>query len=222
MDSVPPIERKKVILSSGIINLDSLSSQVIYDILIDKKFSVPSSIGRGSKKFDMDSNEVIDYFKVVHKISLDMYSKQFQYKLVHNFLPANYLLYKWKLIDSFRCSYCFVNNETLEHLFGECFVTRNLYYEIREFMEKLSVQIPPFNAKNIMFGLHPCRENLLSNQIILTYKMVVYYNRNELECNMFFDFKRRLKYTQKMEYIIAKQKGKIHLHLAKWRSFCRN
>ena len=67
-----------------------------------------------------------------------------------------------------------------------------------------------------MFGLHPCRENLLSNQIILTYKMVVYYNRNELECNMFFDFKRRLKFTQKMEYIIAKQKGKIHLHLAKW------
>ena len=90
---------------------------------------------------------------------------------------------------------------------------------IAEWLEKIGVCMPPLTLKTVLFGWFPIKNNLLINQVLLTFKMCVYYSRNEFNqtiCNLLSDFKRRLKYIEKIEYVLAKQKGNFTKYFEKW------
>ena len=53
--------------------------------------------------------------------TIERHLREFQFKIIHNYLPVNSKLFKYKLIPSDRCSYCFVSSETVKHIFCNCF-----------------------------------------------------------------------------------------------------
>ena len=95
----------------------------------------------------IDNDQWNSYFNLIYCTTIDRYSREIQLKIMHRYLPVNKLLFKWYLIDSARCLYCFLYKESLDHIFYECLYARNLYYEIKEWLEPYSVNMPPYTLE---------------------------------------------------------------------------
>ena len=111
-------------------------------------------IPSGQKKLGYIDN--IDWKQVylsIYKSSISVTTREFQFKLLHNYLPVNHNLLTWKLIDSNRCSLCFIEAETLEHLFCFCPTAITLFCEIKEWLSAQSIMFPSPSAAVILFGV---------------------------------------------------------------------
>ena len=123
-------------------------------------------------------------YVLIYKTSIDTYSRMFQYKIVHDILPVNYKLYKWKVKDTDRCSYCFLERETIQHLFCECSYSVTLYCNIRDWAKKFKIILPMLNPVTILYGITTWKsENDLVNHIILIYKQILFYHRDRTRNN---------------------------------------
>ena len=116
----------------------------------------------------------------IYKTTTDQFSRAFQYKLMHDILPVNYKLYKWKILDSPRCSYCFIQNETIEHLFYQCTVAITFYRQIQKWANNLfNIELPEPTPCILLYGVVPwTKENALINHIILIYKQILSIKRD--------------------------------------------
>ena len=132
-------------------------------------------------------------------------------------LPTNNILHRWKIIDSPRCSFCFIAEETIHHLFCECHHTITLYLQIKELLDKCDINLPDINVNYILIGVPPISPNYsLINHILILYKHCVYVCReNELNLNLNY-FLQIMKDTEKTERIIAKKENRDSKHLMKW------
>ena len=59
---------------------------------------------------------------------------------------VNYKLHKWKIIDSGRCAYCFLYQETINHLFNDCLVSRSFYYKVTEWVKSCGIEMPDLSS----------------------------------------------------------------------------
>ena len=55
---------------------------------------------------------------------------EFQYKILHQIIGTNKLLYKMGKTTSPNCEHCMMHFETIEHLFYNCFVVRNFWMNL--------------------------------------------------------------------------------------------
>ena len=153
----------------------------IYLILCEQSNKLPhTSVGERILQEKSGSSIVWNNVcKNIYKTTIEPHLREFQFKIIHNYLPVNSKLFKYKLITSDRCSYCFVSSETVEHLFGNCFQVKNIYFTIREWLESIGIEMPKFEQNVILYGLTPFnRNNALQNHILLLFKQFVYMCRN--------------------------------------------
>ena len=69
----------------------------------------------GEKRLEINiegKNNWKDACKVMYDSTIKPHLREFQFKLLHNYLPLNDKLYKWKISECFRCSYCFISAES--------------------------------------------------------------------------------------------------------------
>jgi hypothetical protein len=129
--------------SHKIVEFEKLISKQIYAILLQTICNVPTARLKFENVF-----EGVDWCNLcssIYKTSIDTYSREFQFKVMHNYLNVNDNLYKWKLVETRLCSFCFMEPETVTHLFCECFVIRNFYYQIVEWAKSLNVNLPNYS-----------------------------------------------------------------------------
>ena len=123
-------------------------------------------------------------YKNIYKATIEV--RVFQFKILHNVLPTNNILHRWKIIDSPRCSFCFIAEETIHHLFCECHRTITLYLQIKELLDKCDINLPDINVNYILTGVPPTSpSHSLINHILILYKYCVYMCReNEFNLNL--------------------------------------
>ena len=105
-----------IIIDGNTVNVESLNSRCINCILIKHISDSPTAKEKLESKYK-DKIEWNEICKILIKTSIYTKLREFQYKIIHNYLPVNHNLFKWKVSDSNRCSYCFNESETIEHLF---------------------------------------------------------------------------------------------------------
>ena len=123
-------ENDFIALDSFIVDIKGLTAQFFYKRCLSSKVKDPT----GKLKLEEKSKGTItwqDACNILYTTTIDTYSRQFQYRILNNYLHVNSVLFKWKVVDSMRCSYCFINNESLEHLFCECHVAVTLYMQVK-------------------------------------------------------------------------------------------
>ena len=157
----------------------------------------------------------------IYKTSIDCFSRVFQYKIIHDILPVNYRLYKWKVKDSDRCSYCFLQKETVEHLFVECTVEITFYKNVQNWAKSINIILPELNSYNVLFGITPWnKNNALANHFLLVYKQILFYHREKgSNYSLLPHFINKLNTVVHLERIIAKSKNKLTTHDKKWKQF---
>ena len=105
-----------------------------------------------------------------------------EYKIMHNILFTNEKLYKTKMIDSPLCTFCSDSNETIRHLFIECFEVEGLWNHLtRKLMCLKSIPDHDQWVVTTLFGLglpRKHKEGILIDFILNIYKAAIWKCRN--------------------------------------------
>ena len=83
-------------------------------------------------------------------------------------MPTNRLLYQMKKIASDKCDFCFLQKETLYHLFFECVKLRSLWFYVEEQCKYLCNE----TCKDVILG-YKFNENLNDKQVMIN-KIILY------------------------------------------------
>ena len=76
--------------------------------------------------------------------------------------------FKWNLNDLPRCSFYFVETESIHHMFYECFLAKNLYFRISEWLAECGIEIKELSLNIAVFGLTlPCNYSSICNLAVL-------------------------------------------------------
>ena len=85
------------------------------------------------------------------------------------------LLYKMGLVDSPRCGFCFIYNQTSIHLFYECLEVKIFWFRIQEYISEKFTDYFNLSDRDILFGIK--KRTLYKNEIneiILSAKYYIY------------------------------------------------
>ena len=110
-----------------------LTCKEIYNFMIYKLKETPTSENKIQEILNIGEILWKDVYTIARKVTVDNYSRQFDFKLCHNILYVNKILHRMQLVDSSTCSFCRTEDETIVHLFSQCRVTTNLLLEIKLF-----------------------------------------------------------------------------------------
>ena len=153
------------------------------------------------------------------QVTLDMYTRDFQYKILNRILFTNAKLSKLKLVESPLCTSCGKDKETPEHLFVFCQSSRAYWKEISSWLRKWGIDMLPdlTDQVNIMFGLFDAKSHfMLLNHIVLIAKQTIFFCRQKSIAPSLIIFLAHLKKIFKIEEYLVKEKNKLNLHLEKW------
>ena len=148
------------------------------------------------------------------KVAIDTKTREFQFKLLHHILYTNYELFRRGMDQTPLCSFCNMDNETLDHLFYSCRFTETFWNDFhRCFKEPLSLVIR-LCLNDILFG----RENSsdILNHLLLLAKRHIYAMKMRKNTPTFAVFLLRVKFNYHLEYEIAARKDKLERHCSKW------
>ena len=68
-----------------------------------------------------------DIYLLPRKVTIDTKLRIFQYKLLNNILYLNKHLFMFRKKDTKHCSFCKLQDETINHLFVKCNYSKNLW-----------------------------------------------------------------------------------------------
>lgn len=101
-----------------------------------------------------------------------------QFQILHRIIPTNDFLHKIKVKESPACSFCKSANETIEHLFADCYCVKEIWESCEEWLlRKFEMQVT-FDKNLILFGKY--KERILykvHNLLILITKQYIFASR---------------------------------------------
>ena len=134
-------------------------SKGVYADFKSKVSTTATAHQRYTDFFSEHSLEWKEIYSLPFKVALDTKSREFQYKILHRFLPTNILLKKMGKVDSSECSFCGTVDESLEHHFVSCPIIATLWNNLICWCRGINIQIDSLCALDILFGLWKRKDN---------------------------------------------------------------
>ena len=106
-----------IVRNSQIGSLNKVSSKEIYLILVDTNTVKPTAQDYLEKFFDSSEFNWEKIYFLICNITLDTKVRVLQYKVLHNILYVNKMLFKFGKVISPRCSFCKLHDKTIMYLF---------------------------------------------------------------------------------------------------------
>ena len=118
------------------------------------------------------------YF-LICKLSIDTNLRVFQYKILNNILYLNEQLFIFNKKETKLCSYCRLQDETINHIFVECKFAIKLWCDLRHYCQ-CSFDIPILNPQSATFDFFEMDPDfvIILNQMLLLYKYYIYLSRD--------------------------------------------
>ena len=88
--------------------------------------------------------------------------------------------------DTNPCSFCKLQDETINHLFVECNYSRNLWRDLKTYCQP-SFSLPllcPQSVTFSFFDIDPHSSLLLNHILLLLYKYYIYYSRDSAKLSL--------------------------------------
>ena len=134
-------------------------------------------------------------------VTLDSVLLPFQNKVLHNVLYLNQKLFLFRTVSSPLCSFCNREEETILHTFYSCIFAKTLWNDLKNSVEGF-LKLPEQTPQSAMFVFLDINTNvnLISNHLLLIFKIYVYKARSIKEVN-FNILKIKIKKVKEMEKI---------------------
>ena len=82
---------------------------------------------------------------------MDTKARRFQYKVLHNTLCVNKMLFKFGKIISPRCSFCKLHEETIMHLFYDCLIVKKIWNQLKSTLSS-NINFPIITPQSAIVG----------------------------------------------------------------------
>ena len=152
------------------------SARAIQTLLCEKHYSVPCSTTFWLNKFNILVDK--EHWLLAKEATAESRLKELHFKILHNIYPTNIFLFKIKITNSNKCSYCPNTVDFLEHFFYECPKINRIWDNVKQkYNDKFAENIN-LNVIDILLGV--TKKNDLSkvkktyiNHLILIAKMSI-------------------------------------------------
>ena len=144
-----------------------------------------------------------------------------QYKVLHNTLYVNKMLFKFGKVISPQCSFGKLHEETIMHLFNDCFIVKRIWNQLISVLSN-NINFPISMPQSAIFRFWKLDTNkhLILNHLLLIFKMYIYNIRTTGYLNISHpliyikgikdtekklcenDTKRRIKFNKKWKNIL--------------------
>ena len=180
----------------------------------------PTSQKYLNELFKTDSFDWKQIYLLPRLVTLDSYSRSFQYKILNNVLYLNKKLFKFRKLTSPLCPFCKLSDETVLHLFYECNITLNLWNELVLFFknEFTLFDLTPQAAFLGFLGFLNVDPELLliQNHLLLMFEIYI-YNSRKSESLKIKSLLREITKVKNIEQKISLDNGKKHANYKrKW------
>lgn len=177
------ISNKCILFSTNeIIDIQCSLSKEMYSKIIKLRKESPTALKTYREYFPLLSDREVENMYILPRICTeDMKLKEFQFKILHRYLPTSVLLYKMKKVTSQKCTFCSVYNETICHLFFDCISIRGLWLLVQNALERMEDKSCVFTCKDVVLGCelqNLSTANLIWNNVILHVKMYLWRCRS--------------------------------------------
>lgn len=194
----------------------------VYSYLISRKTDILKKKHTWENRLNvqLDDQEFFDLFKNVSLVTIATKYRDFQFRLLHNAVITNKHLYRYKMRDDNLCSFCALAEESILHLFFECTYVAQLWSDIKCYIDnKTAVSISnncEWSAECIFFNcVHPTPSHVVNLIVVITKQYI--YRQRCLGKKLYADaLIKEFQQVYNTEYAIAKYKGKLEKHYAKW------
>ena len=111
------------------------------------------------------------------KVIFDNKIIDLQYRILHRYIGTNHLLHKIGKKNSPNCEACMMFPETIEHIFFECFIVKNFWFELFGMYSEHSQIDVTIKCEDILLQYNKANEsdNIVVNVLILYGKKCIYY-----------------------------------------------
>ena len=209
-DNNTDLKRYVIVTVEGKLDLCNAKVRDFYRILINIRSEQPTAIAKWNNTYD-DINWS-SVFTLPFRLLRDTKIQTLQYKILTRIFPCNQQLFKWKIIQSPRCSDCY-EIDTIEHYFCECEIIQAFWDSFMKWWNHVSGCYFHLNNSDIIFGIEMEDGNIIKalNYCILIVKRYIYvekYNKREL---FFLAYLQDLKYRLGIEIYLEKGKAQKNI-----------
>ena len=170
----------------------------LYDILIKTTDSKLKSEEKWERCIGLPNS--FDWEKVnrtVFDCTKETKLKWFQYRIIHRILGTKQLLFKCKIKNDPRCSFCNTSAETIEHLFYYCRHSKNIWVQLENWFNTVDFNIS-FDIKTVIFGYETGKYAPI-NLMILTVKHYIFQQSRKDSELSFSELKKSITYQYTVE-----------------------
>ena len=125
----------KIKVNGKCVNLVETHNKVIYKSLTLKKMSRSKAFKNYTEQYNINNEKWKLIYRLPHELNISNKAKEMQYKILHNYVPTNQLLFKMNIIQSPRCNFCNLYDQTTPHLFFNCLVVKNFWFSVIAWLE---------------------------------------------------------------------------------------
>ena len=198
------------------LTLDKMTSKEFYSIIVTKLYLRPTSETTIENLLNVENVNWSKIYNLSGIITIDTYSRMFNFKLNHNILYLNKSLTKMGILKNRLCSFCKTTEETPIHLFSECLISIQIWREIQiNFINVIN--LPDLTPQSAFFSFYNIqKDNIIINHVLLIFKMTLYCYRKKGTCS-FQNVLRNIIKVKNIENDITILNEKQHnFHLQKW------
>ena len=176
--------------------LDKLTAREIYSVLLLSSGNTPTSQKYFGKIF---RNKNFDWKKIYilpRVVTINSFQRNFQYKILHNILYLNKMLFTFGKTKTLLCAFCYSYDETIKRIFLECICVKQLWNHLRLFLTN-DISLPILTPQTAIFGFINGIENnvyKIKNQILHVYKSI---ERGTLELSRLINEIKKVKLLEK-------------------------
>lgn len=172
-------------------------------------------------KINSTKEEFDDAFCNIKRIVSDNKLRDFQFRFLHRKIFTNYILKKWKITDTDRCTFCEIEYETIEHLFFICPISKRFWVQLTCWYEAMTDSEINLEYKQILLNQYFERKTTILDTIILMAKQYIFRCRTLQKELNFFNFKTEMFQVCRIERRIAIKNHKEKKFRKKWGLFLK-
>lgn len=137
------------------LDLLNCDTKTVYCTLIKHNIVYSKASAKYSKLYNiLNDEDWKNIYLIPRCCTSDNKIKEFQYKILHRYLPTNDLLYKMERIPSNKCGFCEMYKENLNHLFFDCIVVKHIWINIEQCIERTEKCIVRFKNSDVILGFN--------------------------------------------------------------------
>ena len=211
-----PNQKDKILISDDLTPLTKLTHKSVYLELTSKINSVPTA----QKRFINDYHNANLIGKSIYelplKVTVEIRTRQFQYKLFHRTLYFNKALFKMNIADTNKCTFCNDSDETIAHVMFQCTHSLSFWNDVVDWLKEFKIYLGILNEFNVLFGLFIVNHFKLTNHVVLIGKQTIYTCRAKKVKPNLNIFLAKLRNTLMIEQNIAQRRGALESFYFKW------